>query len=77
MTKCFCGKETRSFYDRISRDGSVETVTCCQTCWRGLVKGHPATKDGSHVIVNTLVRYFRREYKPMALNRWVFYLATM
>ncbi len=71
-----CGKPTLSFVDIISRDGAVETYPCCVKCISRLTKGLKKTKAGDFVKHNVLIRYFRREYKPMAQLEWLFYLAN-
>ena len=75
MTCGTCHKPTESFYDVISYTGKVRTVDCCPSCFNKIRKGMKLSGNGDYVHGQTLVRWFNREYKPMAQVRWLFALA--
>lgn len=71
-----CKTPTLGFVDQISRDGALESYPCCVKCIRKITKGLQVSKSGDYIRHNVLIRYFRREYKPMAQLEWLFYLAN-
>lgn len=75
MKPCACGEATESFYDVISHNGKVRTVPCCPKCFKKVRQGMRQSASGDYVHGQTLVRWFNREYKPMAHVKWLFFLA--
>lgn len=75
MKHCSCGKTTESFYDVIGPHGKIRSVDCCPTCFKKVRKGMKRSASGDYVNGQTLIRWFNREYKPMAQVKWLFFLA--
>lgn len=75
MTCSTCKTPTESFYDVIGHNGKVRTVECCPKCFKRVRKGMKVSANGDLVHGQTIIRWFNREYQPMAQIKWLFFLA--
>lgn len=70
-----CKADTASFYDVVGPKGLILTVPCCRKCFKAVSEGMRPLPDGGLVHGQVIVRYCRRDYKPVERLAWAFMLA--